>query len=175
MNRAIFLDRDGTINEDVGPLFIPDKLRFIPGAFEALRSLQERYLLFIVTNQSAIGNKLFHLEEFQEFDKYFQGQLKENGIHITHTYCCPHAKEDGCLCYKPNTYFLQMAMREYNVALNQSYAVGDHPHDVELGCRVGAGTVYLLTGHGRKHQEELTVKPDFIADDLAAAAEWILK
>lgn len=175
MQKAIFLDRDGTINEDVGPLFTPDKLHFIPGALESLRRLQEHFLLFIVTNQSAIGSKLFRLEDFEEFDDYFQGRLMENGINITHTYCCPHAKEEDCLCYKPNTYFLKTAVRDYDIALDQSYVIGDHPHDVEMGHRAWARSIYVLTGHGKKHQEELVIKPDFIAHDLNEATEWILK
>jgi len=174
MNKAIFFDRDGTINEDVGPLFNPDQLHFIPGALEALRRLQDNFLLFIVTNQSAIGNKFFHLEDFEEFDDYFRGKLKENGITIAHTYCCPHAKEEDCLCYKPHTYFLKVAARDYDIAIDQSYVVGDHPHDVEMGYRAGAKTIYVLTGHGQKHQRELAIKPDFLAPDLPAAAEWIL-
>jgi D-glycero-D-manno-heptose 1,7-bisphosphate phosphatase len=175
VKKAIFLDRDGTINEDVGPLFSPDQLHFIPGALEALRRLQDQFLLFIVTNQSAIGNKLFHLEDFEEFDDYFQGKLKENGITIAHTYCCPHAKEENCLCYKPHTYFLRAAARDYDIALDQSYVIGDHPQDVEMGYQAGAKTVYVLTGHGQKHQGELTIKPDLMALNLYEATNWILR
>jgi histidinol-phosphate phosphatase family protein len=175
MNKAIFLDRDGTINEDVGPLFSPDQLHFIPGTLEALRRLQDKFLLFIVTNQSAIGNKLYRLEDFEQFDDYFRGKLKENGIQIIHTYCCPHTKEENCLCYKPNTFFLKTAARDHDIALDQSYVIGDHPHDVVMGYRAGAKTAYVLTGHGQKHQGELTVKPDLLAHDLHAVAEWILR
>lgn len=175
MQKAIFLDRDGTINEDVGPLFTPDRLHFIPGALDALRRVQEHFLLFIVTNQSAIGNKVFRLEDFEEFDDYFQGRLRKNGIKVTHTYCCPHAKEEDCLCYKPRTYFLKIAERDYGIALDQSYVIGDHPHDVEMGYRVGAKSIYVLSGHGQKHQAELVIKPNLIAYDLNEAIEWILK
>ncbi len=173
MKGAIFLDRDGTINEDVGPLFSPDKLRFISGSLDALHILQTQFSLFIVTNQSAIGDNLFSMKDFEVFNGYYQGLLRQQGIDITRTYCCPHSKEDNCFCRKPQTYFLKTAALEFGINLKRSYVIGDHPCDIEMGCRVSAKTIYLLSGHGKKHLEDLSVKPDFVAPDLSVASEWL--
>jgi histidinol-phosphate phosphatase family protein len=173
--RAVFLDRDGTINEDVGDFCSQDKLIFIQGAIEALRILQKRFLLFIITNQSGIGKNLFTEEEFLQFSKTYDTLLKSKGIKIKYTYYCPHTKEEDCHCRKPNTYFLKQAERDYDIDLKNSYVIGDHPHDIEMAHNVGARSVYLLTGHGKKHRRELLKEPDFVANDLYEAAVWIIK
>lgn len=177
MNRAIFLDRDGTINEDVGYFCSPDKLKFIPVAIEALKMLQKDFLLFIVTNQSGIGKNAFTNDEFLQFNKFFETFLKNKGIAITHIYYCPHTKEEGCICHKPKPYFLRQAEKDYGIDLKVSYVLGDHPHDIEMAHRVGAGSAYLLTGHGAKHKQELELlpRPDFIANDIYEAAVWIMR
>lgn len=169
MHKAIFLDRDGIINEDVGDFCSLEKLIFIPRAIEALRILQKRFLLFIVTNQSGIGKKVFSEEEFLQFNKYFETLLKDEDVTIKHIYYCPHTKEENCICCKPSQYFLRQAEKDYDIDLVNSYVIGDHPHDIEMSARVGAGSVYLLTGHGKKHKQELSAEPNFIADDLYGA------
>ena len=173
MNKAIFLDRDGTINEDVGDLFTPDKLVFIPRAIDALKLLQERFVLLIVTNQSGVGRGVFNKDEYTRFNSYFIKMLKNQGINIKEVFCCPHVKEDRCICRKPNTYFIEKAKKAYNLDINNSYCVGDHPHDMEMAKNSGARSIFLLTGHGIKHRQELTLQPDYIADDIYRAALWI--
>lgn len=177
MNKAIFLDRDGTINEDVGDFCSPEKLIFVPRAIEALKILQERFSLFIITNQSGIGKNLFSEEEFLQFNKHFKTLLKNEGITIKEIYYCPHTKEENCICRKPNTYFLRQAEKDCGIDLKKSYVLGDHPHEVEMARKVGAGSVYLLTGHGAKHEQELelSTQPDFIANDIYEAAIWIIE
>lgn len=175
MNKAIFLDRDGTINEDVGALCSKEKLALIPRSIEALRILQKKFQLFIVTNQSWIGKNVFSKEEYLEFSRYFEKLLKDRGITIKHTYYCPHTKEENCICRKPSPHFLKVAEKDYDIDLKNSFVVGDHQSDVETGFNAGAGgSVYLLTGHGKKHAAELSVKPDFIARDIYEAAVWIV-
>lgn len=174
MNRSIFLDRDGTINEDVGFIWTPDKLIFIPGSIEALKMLQEEYILFIITNQSGIGQGIFSEEDFLKFNRYFIEVLGDYGIHIKDVYYCPHSREQNCKCHKPNPYFIRKAEENYDIDLKHSWVIGDHPHDVEMAHRVGAHSVYLLTGHGAKHLNEISLKPDYVARDIYDAAEWIL-
>lgn len=173
MNKAIFLDRDGTINEDVGDLYSPDKLIFIPRAIEALRCLQQRFLLFIVTNQSGIGKNVFSKDDYLKLNEYFIRRLNGSGVTIREVYYCPHRKEENCICRKPNQYFIREAESKYGIDVPNSYVIGDHPHDAEMACKVGAGSVYLLTGHGKKHLQELDFEPDFIADDIFEASRWI--
>ena len=174
LHSAVFLDRDGTINEDVGDFCSLDKLIFIPRAFEALRMLQRNYLLFIITNQSGIGKGFFSERDLLQFNAEFYAVLKEEGISIKQIYYCPHTKEKKCHCRKPSPYFLKIAEKGYDINLKNSYVIGDHPHDMEMAHKVGAGSVYLLTGHGRKHKQELLSKPDFIANDIYRAAVWII-
>jgi len=173
MNNAIFLDRDGTINEDVGDFCSLDKLVFIPRAFESLRMLQKDYLLFIITNQSGIGKGFFSEDDFLQFNAEFCAILKKEGISIKQIYYCPHTKETNCHCRKPSPYFLKQAEKNHDIDLKKSYVLGDHPHEVEMAHKVGAGSVYLLTGHGKKHRQELSKEPDFIANDIYEAAIWI--
>src|SRR3989304_8766740 len=102
MNNAIFLDRDGTINEDIGDLYTPEKLVLIPRAIEALKLLQEKFLLFIITNQSGVGKGVFSSDQYMRFNDYFMNTLKKHGVVIKEVFCCPHIKEEKCVCRKPN-------------------------------------------------------------------------
>lgn len=173
MNKAIFLDRDGTINEDIGDLYKPEKLIFIPRAIEALKLLQERFVLFIITNQSGVGKGIFNKQEYDRFNDYFINELKRCGVIIKEVFCCPHIKENGCNCRKPSPYFIQEASKEHDLDIDNSYCIGDHPHDVEMAKMASVHSVFLLTGHGAKHKEELFSQPDYIANNLYEAALWI--
>jgi histidinol-phosphate phosphatase family protein len=176
MKKAIFLDRDGTINKDVGYFCSRDQLKFIPKSLDALKILQKDYTLFIVTNQSGVARGHFTEEELIKFNKEFEDILSQEGIAIEKTYYCPHmGDEDHCRCHKPSTLFLDQAREEYNIDLKSSFVIGDHPHDVEFGHRVGAKGIYVLTGHGKKHREDLVnIKPpDLIANNLYEATLWI--
>jgi len=175
MRRAVFLDRDGTINEDVGYLFSLDKLKFIPRAIDGLLSLQNKFDLFIVTNQSGIGEGVAALQDYKNFEGLFNISLAAQGINIKYTYCCSHSKSVGCICHKPSPYFLMEAAKQFGLDLAESYVVGDHPHDIEMGKSAGTKTIYVLSGHGIKHCEELGICPDYIAKDLYEASVWILK
>lgn len=173
MGKAVFLDRDGTINEDVGYLFDKKDLEFIPGSIKALKILQKHYRLLIVTNQPGIGEKIFTAGQYRAFNEYFQSVLKKEGVNILDTYCCPHRKVERCACYKPGTFFMEKAREKHRIDPANSYVIGDHPHDVEMGRRMGARTIYLLTGHGIRHKDELAANPDKICSDLYEAAMWI--
>jgi len=176
MNKVIFLDRDGTINEDVGDFCSLDKLKFIPKSLEALKILQDLgFLLIIVTNQTGINKKIFTEEEFLKFNKEYLKILSDNNVEIKKVFYCPHLKEENCICRKPKTYFIEIAKQKYNIDIENSYTIGDHPHDIEMGFESKAKTIYLLSGHGKKHIKELTVKPNYIAENLYDAALWIKK
>lgn len=172
MKKAAFLDRDGTINEDIGYLFSEEKLVFIPKAFEALKILQEEYLLFIITNQPGIEQGVFSESRCADFSKRYEEILKKEGITVQKTFFCPHMKQTGCGCIKPKTFFIEKILEEEeDIDPGASFTAGDHPHDVEMGKRAGMKTVYLLTGHGRHHLEELqALSPDITAENLYEAA-----
>lgn len=173
--KAIFLDRDGTINEDVGDFCSLEKLKFIDKSIEALKVLQKYFLLFIITNQSGIEKGVFKEEEFLAFNKKYLEILNLNDIEIKEVFYCPHTKENNCFCRKPSTYFIDLIKNKYEIDLKESFTIGDHPHDIEMGKKANTKTIYLLTGHGEKHLKELKVKPNYIAKNLYDATMWILK
>lgn len=175
MNNAVFLDRDGTINEDLGYICSMDQFQLIPKTIEALQALQKHYQLFIITNQSGVTKGEFTEKELILFNSKIEDFLKEKEVSIQKTYYCPHLRSDNCHCIKPLPFFMQQASRDYNINLEYSFVVGDHPHDVEMGLNLGSKSIYVLTGHGEKHRDNLDVKPDFIAHDLWQASQWILK
>lgn len=138
MNKAIFLDRDGTINVDFGYLHNPSDLQFIDGVIEALRIFQEAgFMLIIVTNQSGIGRKYFKIEDFHKFNNALIEALSDEGIKIEDTMMCPHAPEDNCTCRKPLPYLVELACERYNIDKTSSYMLGDKSSDVECGLSAG--------------------------------------
>jgi len=170
---AVFLDRDGTLIEDRGHLADISEVVFYPETVEALRRLQERFLLFLVTNQSGVARGLLTPEDVNRVNARVVTYLAEHGITLTAVYVCPHQRADGCRCIKPNPHFLHQAAAAHGVDLRRSFTVGDHPHDVDLARSVGARGVYVRTGHGEKHLAELP--PDeIVVAGIAEAADRIL-
>ncbi|MBM4103144.1 MAG: threonylcarbamoyl-AMP synthase [Planctomycetes bacterium] len=170
---AVFLDRDGTIIEDQGHLQDPSEVVFFPETFEALQKLQKDYRLFIVTNQSGIAKGIISPDDVEKVNNHIMASLRERGIDIADIYVCPHKREDGCECIKPNPFFLKKAAAIHNIDLNRSFAIGDHPCDVELARGVGGQGVYILTGHGKRHKKELSHKVT-VLPNIKAAADWII-
>lgn len=170
---AVFLDRDGTIIEDRGHLRSPSEVVFFPHIVSALQKLQEHYRLFIVTHQPGIARGLLRVDEVARVNDYIVAELRKHGIVVSEVYCCPHLREDGCVCVKPRPHFLQQAADAYGVDLQESFAVGDHPHDVLLADNAGATGLYVLTGHGAKHRAELPAGKAVVSG-IREAAEWIL-
>ena len=170
---AVFLDRDGTIIEDIGHLRDPSDVVFFPETFEALRKLQEHFHLFIVTNQRGIAEGRVTLREANRVNRGIVSALFDRGIEVQDVYTCPHRRSDNCRCIKPKPYFLSKAAELYGINLNASFTVGDHPHDIQLAKNVGARGIYVLTGHGWKHLDEVP-QDTKIASGMAEAAEMIM-
>lgn len=175
MDRAIILDRDGVINDDPGYVHKIEDFKLLPGVIEALKSLKNQFKFIIISNQSGIGRGYYTKEDFHKFNNHLLNELKKHEINIEKTYFCPHSPEENCDCRKPNTTFIKQAKEEFNLDIQNSFVIGDHPHDIELGKNAGCKTIYLLTGHGEKHKDEITQKPDLIANNLLEAAQWILR
>ena len=155
MNKAIFLDRDGTIIQDRGYINKIKDVAFYPYTFNSLRELQKKFLLFIVTNQAGIGKGLIHLDEMHQIHQYILLKLHEQQIKIQEIFYCPHTKDDNCFCRKPSPYFLNTAKEKYHLDIHHSYVIGDHPSDIQLALNTKANGIYVLTGHGRKHLSEI--------------------
>lgn len=171
---ALFLDRDGTLIEDVGHLSDIHKVRFIPGVFAALHALQKHYALFVVSNQSGIAQGLLRPEQVDAVNRHIDAALKAEGITIVKWYMCPHRREDNCACMKPAPGFLHQAAEEFQLDLGSSFVIGDHPHDPATADAVGAFGLYVLTGHGMRHLAELPYER-LVFHNLPAAGEWILE
>ena len=132
MNKAIFLDRDGTINVDFGYVYKPQELELLPGVAEALRIFQELgYLLIVITNQSGIGRGYFTLEDAEQFNRALAQELEKHGVILNDFYTCPHAPEEHCECRKPSPFMVNRAIEEFHLDKSQSWFIGDSARDVE--------------------------------------------
>ena len=168
-NAAIFLDRDGTINEDVGHLKNASDVVFFPGTFNALRKLTKHFLLFIVTNQPGVAEGVISRKDVNRVNTHLINTLAEAGIEIADVYVCPHRRSDNCACIKPKPYFVQKAAKDYYIDLQRSFVVGDHPYDIQLARNVGARGIYVLTGHGREHLTEVPDDTEIVPGIMEAA------
>ncbi|MFX1311893.1 MAG: D-glycero-alpha-D-manno-heptose-1,7-bisphosphate 7-phosphatase [Promethearchaeota archaeon] len=177
-NKALILDRDGTLIEDKDYAYKIEDLKLLPGVIKGLKLLQKDFLLFIVTNQSGIGRGYYTINDFHAYNNHLLDLLNEKTIKIKRTYFCPHIKEDNCECRKPKTKFINMIAKEFEIDLKRSWVIGDHPSDIKFGVNAGCRTAYLTTGHGERHLKELNsfeIKPTIICDNFYSAAKRILK
>ncbi len=164
MNRAVFLDRDGTINQDVGYPRSFQELSIYPESVEAVRRLNQAGLLVVIlTNQSGVGRGFVTEESLQAMHRQLQGFFLQNGARIDGVYYCPHWKESpdpryglACDCRKPATGLALRAAQDFSLDLNRCFMVGDKLEDILCGHRVGARSVLVLTGAGAKAVETLS-------------------
>ena len=178
MDKAIFLDRDGCLNEDLGYVHKVEDFKLLLGVVKGLRQLSKHFVFFIITNQSGIGRGIFKEEDMHIFNEKLLRELKKEGIEIKKIYYCPHTPEDLCKCRKPHTKYIKDAENEFGIDVKNSWVVGDHPYDVEMGIKAGCRTVYLLTGHGKRHFDDLKIKkirPDFISENFIDTSNFIAK
>ncbi|MDR1285596.1 MAG: D-glycero-beta-D-manno-heptose 1,7-bisphosphate 7-phosphatase [Campylobacteraceae bacterium] len=144
-NKAIFLDRDGVINEDIGYVYKQEDFIFTDGVFEALKYFQKcGYLLFIVTNQSGIARGYYSENDFLSLSQYMLKEFNDNGITITKIYYCPHSPETNCKCRKPNPKMLLDAKKEFNINMSVSWLIGDKISDIEAGLRAGVKNLIYI-------------------------------
>ncbi|MGB8476247.1 MAG: HAD family hydrolase [Candidatus Acidiferrum sp.] len=177
---AVFLDRDGTVSEEVGYLNHVSRFRILPRVADSIRRLNEAGLLVIVvTNQSGVGRGYFPESLVHSVHELMTQQLTTAGAHLDAVYYCPHTSADGCDCRKPNTGMLERASREHAIDLRNSFVVGDRHGDILLASRAGARSVLVRTGYGEGeylwNSASWSVQPDFVAADLADAVHWILR
>lgn len=179
MDRAVFLDRDGTIIEERNYLSRPEDVALLPGAPEALRRLSAAgFRLIVVTNQSGVGRGYFTLAEVEAVTAHLAKLLAAHGVRFDKTYVAPEAPEQPSRGRKPSPQFLFDARDEFGLDLAASYLVGDKLADLQCGWNAGVRAAILVrTGYGadteRRHAAELARA--VVVDDLAAAAGWILE
>jgi len=185
---AAFLDRDGTIIEDLGYLGDPAQIRLLPGAVAALQALQRAgYRLVLITNQAGVARGLITEEDVRRVNDALLRRLAAQGVTFSGVYYCPHHPEHGppeyrvaCECRKPGPGMVRRAMAEADLDLGGSVVIGDHTSDAAVAAAFpGMRGVLVLTGHGAGQLEKIergeAPRPDHVAPDLAAAVEWVLK
>ena len=153
-NKAIFLDRDGTINIDKGYMYKIEEFEFIDKAEEALKILSDLgYILIVVTNQSGIARGYYTEEQLENLNNFMIEKLEEQGIEIKKCYYCPHHAEKGigkykieCDCRKPNPGMVLQGIKEFDINPEESYIVGDKLSDAEAGIKAGIKGVVVQTG-----------------------------
>lgn len=185
---AAFLDRDGTLNVDVGYPDSLEKISLIPGAAEAVRRLNRAgYAVVVVSNQSGVARGYFDEARVQEINRGVAEMFAREGARIDGFYYCPHLPDADvaryrktCACRKPAPGMLQQAAREMQLDLSRSLIIGDKYSDIAAGKALGLQAVLVRTGEGaRQHarygMDNSISQPDFIADDVLAAVRWLLK
>ncbi len=170
-SKTVFIDRDGTLIEEVNFLHRVEDLQYFPFTDEAVKLLKANgFLVVLVTNQSGIGRGVYTENEMHAVHAQIQTDLTEK---LDAIYFCPHLPDEGCACRKPNLGMIEAAMADLPIDLENSWMIGDKVLDVELGKNAGIKTIMVLTGYGKKHLESLKRKPDFIVENLREAVEVI--
>ncbi len=178
--RAVFLDRDGTLCEEVGFLNHISRFRMFSFAPAAIRRLNQRGVpVIVITNQSGVARGIFPESLVHRVHEKMTAELAVAGAHVDGIYFCPHKSEDACGCRKPHPGLLERAADEHALELAGSYVVGDRYADLEMAQRVGARGILVMTGYGRGefelHRAEWPHQPDHVVEDLAAAVDRILE
>lgn len=172
--RFVLLDRDGTINEEVGYVLAPHELRLIPGAADAIRGMRDLGLgVVVVTNQSPVGRGWITEAELGAIHDRLRELLREAHADLDGIEHCPHAPTDGCTCRKPAVGLVERAAERFGFDPAACFVVGDHAGDMAMGRAVGARTIFLLTGHGSEELPAAEPFADHVVADLPAAAEVI--
>ncbi|QQS41469.1 MAG: HAD family hydrolase [Acidobacteriota bacterium] len=174
--KAVFLDRDGTLIEEVDFLSTVEETRLFPFTTEALLLLKEAgFELVVVTNQSGIGRGFFDAKAVNAIHEKIRLALKAAGIEIASFHFCPHLPDAGCECRKPNTGMIRQAMEVNDYDLGSSWTIGDKELDLGLGVNAGTRTTLVRTGYGSTTEKSLELKPDIVADNLLDAARRIVE
>lgn len=183
---AVFLDRDGTINEDVGYPSEYSQVKIYPASFEAVSKFNKAGLMTIViTNQSGIGRGLLTEEALEDIHKKMSASFAEKKARLDAFYYCPHYErsltpryKQACNCRKPNPGLALQAAVDFDIDLRRSYIVGDKVEDIQLGWNIQATAVLVLTGYGRESLpklKDLGFEPAHVVEGILEAAAWILE
>ncbi|MDY6836494.1 MAG: D-glycero-beta-D-manno-heptose 1,7-bisphosphate 7-phosphatase [Thermodesulfobacteriota bacterium] len=178
--KTVFLDRDGVINRDRTDYVKSwSDFEFLPRSLNALRLLSlHGYRVIVITNQSVINRNMVTKAGLEKIHDKMRAAVAAYGGHIEAVYYCPHVPEDGCHCRKPEPGLIFQAQADYGCDLAATCVVGDSLKDIQCARRARCGKALLVrTGHGAQTErlcQKGEVTPDYVADDLMAAAEWLL-
>jgi len=184
--RAVFLDRDGNINKDVGYPDSYDKVKIYPYSYEAVRKINKAgFLAVVITNQSGVGRGLIKEQILNKIHDKMRKSFLENNSRLDQVYYCPHYidspipkyKKD-CPCRKPKPGMALNAAKELHIDLSKSYMIGDKVEDILFGINIKATPILVLTGFGKESRvqlEKMKIKPAYVAKNLLDAVNWILE
>lgn len=183
-NIAVFLDRDGTVNEEVDFLTSPRDLHLIPRSAEAIRMANDLGLrVIIVTNQSGVARGLLTETDLEEVHRALIGKLAEEHATVDRIYYCPHHPTEGpdtyrmeCDCRKPGTGMIRRAVEDFGIDPAKSWVIGDRIVDAAMAKNAGAHAVLVLTGYGKMEKsfcERDGIPLDYVADDLFDAMTFV--
>lgn len=177
-NRAVFIDRDGTINVNYGYINNPNDFKMYPGVAKGIKLLQENgFKIIVITNQSGIARGYFSEKSLEEIHEKMKKELSKEDAGVDAIYHCPHHPDEKCNCRKPNPGMLEKAIKDFDIDIENSFIIGDRMLDVEAGRNVGCKTVLVPEDKElvKKEREESDVKPDYICDDFYSGVKWILE
>lgn len=188
MDKVIFLDRDGTINEEVNYLYKTEDLKLFPQVPQAIKSLRDMgFKIVVVTNQAGVARGYYSCSDVEHLHDYLNKQLEKDGAWIDRFFYCPHhpvhgigAYKKACSCRKPGIGMFEMAEQEYSIDKEHSYMIGDKLIDVEAGKQFGIHGILVGTGYGGAiHQQQIEdqgeIIYDFYAKTLMDAAGYIIE
>jgi D-glycero-D-manno-heptose 1,7-bisphosphate phosphatase len=166
MHKAVFLDRDGVINDNKRPVNRPEELILYPKVGEAIRQLNDaNYMVFVVTNQGGVGLGYLTEKDLGHIHEKMIADLDENGARIHDIRACVHKPHEGCICRKPGSGMLIELAEKHNIELSRSFMVGDRITDIEAGRNAGTKTIFI----GSEHTDA-----DLTTSSLYEAVQWIV-
>jgi len=176
INKAVFIDRDGTIAKDVPYCSRPEDFELLPNVAEGIKLLNKHgFKVVVVTNQSGISRGYFTKETLAKIHDKMRRELARFGARLDAIYYCPHHPDDNCECRKPKPRMLFQAASDLNIDLGQSYVIGDNNMDIEMGRNAGCKTLIIKPSMGRSSVGKLDVLADFVVFGLYEAAQLVLQ
>ena len=184
---AVFIDRDGTVNEQMGYINHISRFVMLPGATEAIRLLNKnQYLAIIVSNQSGVARGYYPIELVDEVHAHMRALMEKEGAFVDGIFFCPHYEKGSvpeysieCNCRKPRTGLIEEARKAFEIDMDNSYVIGDRYSDIELALRSDMKGILVTTGYGQGDIDyvfpRLSFKPAHIARDLLHAVRWIIE
>ena len=173
---AVFVDRDGTLIAERHYLCDPDQVELLPGVGEAVRRLNEAGVpVIVVTNQSGVARGYFGMDAVDRVNQRMAELLAAEGARLDDVYVCPHQSGDGCNCRKPAPGMVEAAAATWNIALADSFVIGDKPCDVDLGRVAGATAILVRTGYGAQWENDDRCQAHAVFDGLLPAVEFVLQ
>jgi D,D-heptose 1,7-bisphosphate phosphatase len=174
-NKAVFLDRDGTINRDINYCRRIEDFEFLPDVPEAIKLLNDNgFKVIVITNQSGIARGFYTETELSKIHDYMKKELAKHGAIINGIYYCPHHPDDNCDCRKPLPKLILQAVKDHDIQLNRSYFIGDKPSDILTGNNAKCKTV-LLNCDLKPNNYTHSVIPDNVTSTLLEAVRWIIQ